>query len=182
MSRYFLAIPLPDPVKQRLAEVRPPKLPGVQLVRPDQMHVTLHFLGEMKPEDILLLKRVMEDVDAPRFDLSITGIGTFPSKGPPRIVWAGVQQQPLLEALQQELGESLQESISFQPEQRPYHPHITLARIKSPARRHQLEDYFDHETTFSIPAVPIDRFVLYDSSFSDGRLRYREEASWRLSE
>lgn len=182
MSRYFLALPLPDSVRDHLANARPPQFPGVKLVRPDQMHVTLHFLGELERDQIKLINRAMQLIDSARFDISISGFGSFPEKGLPRVIWAGIEECSQLSALQHRLGECLNQAINFQPENRLYNPHITLARVKPPAPRSQLHDYFESQQQLAIPQVPIDRFVLFESLLTDGRLVYREEAAWQFGD
>jgi 2'-5' RNA ligase len=182
MSRFFLALPLPESVREHLANARPPQLPGINLVRPDQMHVTLHFLGELDDDDLEVTRRAMSTILSPRFSLGIAGVGTFPEKGPPRVIWAGVEACSRLSALQLHLGECLKQAINFQPEDRPYKPHITLSRVKPPVTRSQLHDYFEGRQHLAIPQVPIDRIVLFQSLFVDGRLVYREEAAWELGD
>jgi 2'-5' RNA ligase len=181
MSRYFLALPLPESVRERLAAARPPKLPGIKLVRPDQMHVTLHFLGELEPHDLHAAKRSLQDIKELRTSFNIAGVGAFPEDRPPRVIWAGIEQNPLLEQLYQKVGETLQQATNFQPEERTFSPHVTLARVKRRLRREQLQDYWDEQRDLRIREIPADRFVLYESLFSDGRMQYREEASWELS-
>lgn len=181
MSRYFLALPLPEPVRERLAAARPPELPGIRLVRADLMHVTLHFLGELEPHDLHAAKRALQDVPAPPGSFHISGVGAFPEDRPPRVIWAGIEENPPLQQLYEQLGETLNQAIDFQPEERPFHPHVTLARVKRRLRREQLQDYWDEQRDLSIREIPADRFVLYESLFADGRLQYREAGSWELS-
>lgn len=182
MSRYFLALPLTELVRERLAAARPPKLPGIKLVRADLMHVTLHFLGELEKHDVTEVKRALQDIKEPPNSFDIAGVGAFPVDGPPRVIWAGIEENPPLAHLHQKLGDTLQQAIGFEPEDRPFSPHITLARVKRRLKREQLQEYWNEQRELDIRGIPVDRFVLYESLFSDGRLEYCEEASWRLSQ
>jgi hypothetical protein len=67
-------------------------------------------------------------------------------------------------------GTVLAEAIGFRPEARPYSPHVTLARLNSPAPPDLVEMHLEEHNGFVLPPVPIDRFVLYSSSFVDGKL------------
>lgn len=182
MSRYFLALPLPEAVKERLAAARPPKLPGVKLVRPDLMHVTLHFLGELEPHGVRAVKRALQDVAAPRDSFNISGVGAFPEDGPPRVIWAGIEENPPLAQLYEQLGDTLHQAIDFEPEDRPFSPHVTLARVKRRLSREQFQNYWDEQRALSIREIPLDSFVFYESLFSGGRLQYREEETWTLNQ
>jgi len=181
MSRYFLALPLSESARERLAAARPPELSGIKLVRTDLLHVTLHFLGELEADDVQAAQQALQDLKEPATSINIAGVGAFPADGPPRVIWAGIDENPLLGQLYLKLGETLQQAIGYQPEDRPYSPHITLARVKRRLRREELQDYWEEQRGLNIREIPVDRFVLYESLFSAGRLEYREEASWTLS-
>lgn len=181
MSRYFLALPLPDSVKDFLTAARPPKLPGLKLVRRDLIHVTLHFLGELNRDDLDRLKEAMRNISQHRFHIDFAGVGTFPKSGPPRVIWAGIEENPDLAALHQKIGDVLQEALGFQPEDRPFTPHVTLARVNRPIRRERLQDYWERQQSLRIPAVAIDRFELFESVLTENRLEYREDTAWELS-
>jgi len=94
----------------------------------ENLHLTLRFMGEMTDEDFHALKRI-QDLVAERhdaFDLEIAGIGSF-GRGSKSIVWAGLKRNDKLLQLQQDLEKEITAG-GFTPENRPYKPHITLAR------------------------------------------------------
>ncbi|HUG18541.1 MAG TPA: RNA 2',3'-cyclic phosphodiesterase, partial [Planctomycetaceae bacterium] len=113
MPTCFLAVPLPLPVRESLAQIRPPRLPGVKLVHPDKMHVTLHYLGQITTEERELVKTVLSEVEVPRFSLDLIGVGAFPERGLLRVVWAGIADHPALIRLHQELAAGLMAAIGF---------------------------------------------------------------------
>jgi 2'-5' RNA ligase len=95
--------------------------------------LTLHFLGDV-PED--RLDNVSAAVSAVAtlhmpFSLRLSNLGCFPSPRKPRIVWVGLSgSTDILVPLQRELGQQLKKAIDFQPESRPYSPHLTIGRVK----------------------------------------------------
>jgi 2'-5' RNA ligase len=144
--RAFIAIELSDEARSalfdlqnRLKAILPPKT--VRWTAPQNIHLTLHFLGEVPVEQIELIGQVVKSVtqDGQPFTLKLTGMGCFPNTRRPRILWAGVsgQTKPLL-AMHQALGERLKTAIDFEPDQRPYAPHLTIGRVKNGIPRRHL--------------------------------------------
>jgi 2'-5' RNA ligase len=96
----------------------------------EQMHLTLHFLGELSSEDAALVKQKMSEVTASisPFTLQLDDIGAFPNTRRPRVIWAGISGQiSHLDDLQQALSARLQQ-VGLYKEERKYSPHITLGR------------------------------------------------------
>lgn len=136
--RVFCAIDLPPQLKQKLADH------GEQLreaepdahaswTRPDNIHLTLKFLGNVNVPDVAKLSQAAERavVSVPRFKLTAEGPGTFPKNGPPRVLWIGIsdpdEQLARLHASLENEGAKL----GFAKEARAFHPHLTLARLRS---------------------------------------------------
>ncbi|MGZ3640287.1 MAG: RNA 2',3'-cyclic phosphodiesterase [Ktedonobacterales bacterium] len=137
LTRTFIAVELSDDAREalqrRIARLQR-KLPGVRLADPASLHLTLVFLGEL--DDDRLNDVIAKSLDAARasrpFSLSLGELGTFGSRRAPRVIWTGVTGDvaPLL-SLQQRLASDL-ESLGFPREERPFSPHLTLARLKQP--------------------------------------------------
>ncbi len=72
------------------------------------------------------------------------------------------------------------DAIGFRPEDRPYSPHITLARLDEPAPPEIIDRYLDENRGFVVPSVQIDRFILYSSRFVDNVPKYQEEETFPL--
>ncbi len=125
-------------LQNRLKKVTPPQT--VRWTAPDGLHLTLHFLGDVAPDDINKIARLIEaaaNACSP-FALTLGGLGCFPHTRRPRIIWAGVSgQTDTLITLQQALGEKLK-TIGFAPEARPYSPHLTIGRVKDGLPQRQL--------------------------------------------
>ncbi|WP_248930308.1 RNA 2',3'-cyclic phosphodiesterase [Paenibacillus hamazuiensis] len=136
--RLFIAVPLPDPVKRELEKrclTLRQELPFQKWVHPDDMHITLQFLGETpsgKADRIREeLGRLAAETEPMR--LAIEGLGTFGKPSAPSILWAGVRGDvPQLAALQKRV-EAAMEPLGFAAEGRAYSPHVTLARRYSGA-------------------------------------------------
>src|SRR5438105_7084908 len=118
--RLFFALQLPDDVKQRLRTVAP---------RVEHLHFTLAFLGETeRVDDAAAAGEAVRELAA--FELAIGGAGAFPSPARPRVLWLGAMAgAPQLCAVADKLRGALRER-DFPLEDRPFTPHLTLARVK----------------------------------------------------
>lgn len=129
-----MAINLPAAEQQRLhhalAPLREFGLPA-RWVAPDSLHLTLKFLGWIEHGTVgeveSILMAVVKRHDT--FDIEICELGAFPALSRPRVWWVGVNREPALLALQEELDGAL-EAAGFAREDRPYSPHVTIGRAK----------------------------------------------------
>jgi RNA 2',3'-cyclic 3'-phosphodiesterase len=132
MLRTFIGIPIPptealEAVLRDLLRWRR----DVRPTRPESLHLTLKFLGETRAaqvSDVLAVLREATADSSPR-DVSIGGLGVFPSFRRPTVLWAGVQPADELQRLAGVLEQRLA-PLGFAPEARPYRAHMTLARLK----------------------------------------------------
>lgn len=123
MPRLFTAITIPDEVTALLMGVQPEIRPGVKLIPREQIHLTMHFLGEFELE---LARLALSSIRVPAFSMTIDSLGSF-RRRQGTILWAGVKPTMPLAELHQSMSARLAE-VGYQPEQRPFQPHITLAR------------------------------------------------------
>lgn len=135
--RLFVALTLPAAVQDRLyretALLRDAALP-VRWVAPESLHLTLKFLGEVRPDDVVRVQAATA-VAAARtrpLDLRIGGLGAFPSVRRPRAVWIGVEATPALRCLKQDLEWELS-PLGFERETQSFQPHVTLGRARAEA-------------------------------------------------
>ena len=166
MPRYFIAIPLPDEARDRLVAVQPPAVPSMRLLGREELHLTLHFLGEVAAQDLGNVRTALATVRTHSFTIAVNGIGKFQQEGRPQVLWAGVEANAALIALHRSIGAAMADAIGFRPEERPYSPHLTLARLNGPVPPDVIDGYLEGSRGFVIPSVPIDRFVLYSSDFA----------------
>lgn len=176
MSRLFVGIPLPDAVTAALSRLRPAAVPGLKIVRSDQMHVTLHFIGE---GDIAATHTALSNVECQSFELGIAGVGVFPPRGKPSVLWAGVEVAEGLRELYSVVGQAL-EAVGFTPETRPYVPHITLARCGNRMRNDVVDELLIQHHEFRLPSIAVTEFWLYSSTTTDAGPVYHCEQSYLL--
>lgn len=138
--RTFIAIELPEDIRAGLQrEIDALKsLPGGRAVRwvsASGIHLTLKFLGEVAPSRIEGIQDTMNAVAAAQspFELSIRGIGSFPNNRRPRVVWVGVEDPSGSLARTQKALEDRLSELGFEREDRSFHPHLTLGRVRREA-------------------------------------------------
>ena len=139
--RVFAALELPPETQAQLGEVQASLqalLPAgsVRWVRPEAMHLTLKFYGDVPVEDLTALEAGLAEAasHASPMRLSVAGLGVFPNPRRPQVIWAGLAGE--LEALQalQQAVEAMSAGLGFAPEARAYKPHLTLARVSGSLR------------------------------------------------
>lgn len=129
---YFFAVELPKEAKDFLnkwVELRKRKWPFERWVHPQDFHITLAFLGFAKKEQLDEAIKAIEQLREQHsiFTLTFSSTGTFGSKNRPRIFWAGVEPSKALQNLREDVFIEC-ERIGFELDQKPFHPHITIAR------------------------------------------------------
>ncbi|MFZ1979483.1 MAG: RNA 2',3'-cyclic phosphodiesterase [Bacteroidota bacterium] len=132
--RAFIALPVSEEIGVSISAVQSflqSPGDGVRWESPDKFHITLKFLGTA---DFSLLERIARPLESiarmsPPFTLVYTGVGAFPSNRRPRVVWIGAEYNPVLAALQKAVEQACFDA-GFPPEERSFHPHITLGRVK----------------------------------------------------
>src|SRR5216110_2255961 len=151
-KRLFVAIELPESTKRLLVDLDP-QIYGVRWLDAEQMHLTLGFFGVV-PEDVdLKLREKLSAIVFGAFFLPIIGVGTFPSKGPAKIIWIGVGKgHPHLFQLHKRVQEAAL-AVGLEADLRPWHPHITLARCRD------------------VPGGPLRKFFKVNDEFDAGMFR-----------
>lgn len=180
MPRCFLALSLPEDVKQQLSALPLPAGPGVRRVHSESLHLTLHFLGEQSDAAVATLSSTLRELTIPAFDFEIAGVGQFPSHGPPSVLWCGINAPPKLEELQRELGQRLQAAIGFTPESRPFAPHITLARCEPPPARSAIAQWVESQQSLRSGPLTASAVTLYFSDMQVRPVRYLPHAAFPL--
>lgn len=159
MMRLFTAIDIPAPIQDRLYQLGR-QVHGGRAVPATQLHLTLAFIGEVEDHRLEPIRQALAAVAAPSFPLVLEGIGCFPPRGPARIVWAGVRPQPRLHHLHA-LIETALAVCGIGGDKRGYSPHITIARIKTPAAFDR--SFLNRHATFATEEIAVPEFVLYSS-------------------
>lgn len=146
---------------------------GVSWVRPESIHLTLKFLGEI--DDAKVRAVAAELKKAPSgigpFKVELEGVGCFPNGRAPRVVWAGIRQNAELARLQKSVEERLS-SIGFEPEDRPFTPHLTLCRIKSAADGRTLGKLISEAVPEAKAAFTVSSFAFIKSVLKPSGAEY----------
>ncbi len=176
--RLFVAIDLPVGIKEQLA-VMSCGLPGARWVRSEQLHLTLRFIGEVDSVLFHAIREALSLVGATPFSMQLDGVGYFPPRKKPRVVWAGIRENPDLVRLRNRIESALVRT-GLAPEQRKFSPHITLARLnRTPSSR--VGRYLEDHALFRSPEFRVDRFLLYSSVLGRNGASHRVEEEYPLS-
>ena len=135
--RTFIAIPLDPHIRQTIAQAQNHLKEldcNIKWVNPENIHLTLKFLGEVKLKKIDAVKQALEDLlkSVKPLPIELTQLGAFPDVKRPRIIWVGLNDDTkAISQLVSALEEAL-EKIGFKKEGLPFSPHITIGRTRSP--------------------------------------------------
>ncbi len=177
MIRLFVAIPLPETVRERVESLCR-GLRGAKWVRPENMHLTLRFIGEARNDTLGDFDAALAKISAPGFDLTLDGVGSFGKGRSPRAVWAGVVKSEPLMRLQAKIESALVRA-GCPPEGRKFSAHVTTARL-SRARPRNVETYVADRAAFHAGPFSVDRFTLYSSFLAAAGAIHRVEAEYLL--
>jgi 2'-5' RNA ligase len=176
--RVFCAIELPDEIRSRVAErIRRlrAEFSGVRASweKPEKLHVTLKFLGDTEPARVeqlsLAASRAVASLEP--FDLTIGEPGSFPPNGQPRVLWLDIVDASGSLALMQHALETECAADGFPREPRPFKPHLTLARLRSPQGARELAATH-RETPFEPQRFKVSELVLMRSELGPNGSRY----------
>jgi 2'-5' RNA ligase len=174
--RLFVALDLPALIKNDLSKIEPSPARGVQQVPPDQLHVTVHFIGVANAEEV---RQALEAVHCKPIRLSVRGVGQFKVNGGRTILWAGVSETEELLELHAACGRALN-GIGIKVERRRFVPHVTLARLKPFVHESIIETFLREGDDRDFGDGVAERFVLYNSVNEDDGARYEYVSSWQL--
>ena len=166
--RTFIAIVLSDEIRNKLRQVTESLKEidaDVKYVKPENVHLTLKFLGyvnESRLEDIkVALETTLSGIRP--FEVSFSGIGAFPNVSVPRVVWLGISRGgEELHGVRDRLEESLSR-IGIEKEGREYHSHLTVGRVKSGRGRNKLVSWLKSNVELEIGWMKVSEIVLMES-------------------
>jgi len=183
--RTFIAIEIPDEIKKEMAKVQDElKRSGADAgwTRPEGIHLTLKFLGEVPEAKIEEIKKALVQAaeTTSRFRLKIAGAGTFPNPKNPRVVWLGVSGDiDKLSALQGSVEKSMM-AMGFDREERAFSPHLTLARIKYLRPQYSWQKAIDSIKDIRLAEFDVDYVNLMKSDIKPSGAVYTEIGRVRL--
>lgn len=164
MTRAFVAIALPEAVRDALVAVQEDLPPPWCPVDEAQMHLTLAFLGDLPRPDLEEVALALDGVHAPGFDLRLTGVGVF-GGAEPRVLWAGLAACPPLMALQARVAQAVRET-GLALRRRRYTPHVTLARARPQPAGPETGRWIARHVALDGPGWTVTRFGLWRSTLT----------------
>lgn len=178
MPRLFIAVDLPDTIKQNL-EAMFFGIPGAKWVEPDQIHLTVRFIGDVDGALFHDIKNILNEIKLAPFDLHMKGMGHFPPRGAPRVIWAGIERSESLQLLRKKIDAALIK-IRVGPENRKFSPHITLARLKN-TPQHKIGNFLAGNNMFSQEPFQVKDFRLYSSVLTPKGAIHKVERIYQLT-
>jgi 2'-5' RNA ligase len=185
--RVFCAVELPSEVRSRAAEYVARLRDAVpdaraSWPRAENLHLTLKFLGEIARSRVEMLSNAASRAaqNSQAFKLTIEGTGSFPPRGTPRVLWIGVvDSSGGLARLQSRLEDECA-GAGFKREERPFHPHLTLARLRAPQHARELAK-LHQETGFAAIEFSVTELVVMRSELGTGGSRYTKISEHSLT-
>lgn len=183
--RAFVAVPVGDAVRDVLVRVQEALRRAeadVRWVEPANLHLSLKFLGEVSEEQAARLGDLLaaEAPRWPRMALEVAGIGTFPERGLPRVVWAGCRGDVAKLAGLAQAVERAAEQVGVPREGKPFVAHLTIGRVKSPRNAKRLTAAIGNQREVPVGREEVGRFVLYRSTLTPEGPVYEEVAEFPL--
>lgn len=179
MIRLFVGLDLPEALRGRCALLSG-GVPGARWISPENLHLTLRFIGEVDHALADDIAAALDAIDAPAFDLTLSGFGHFERGRELGAVYAAVLPNPALCHLQAKI-ESALVRVGLPPEGRKFTPHVSLARLRDTAPE-RLAALLGSHGLFRAGPAPIRSFQLFSSTLGRSGSVYRIEADYPLSE
>lgn len=174
--RLFTALEIPEMLRTRLSLLRAP-LNGAKWVDAENMHITLRFAGDIDGRTADDFADLLAEVSGGPFQVSIAGAGAFGGRDP-RVLWAGVQAGPELDALYR-ANERAALAAGLEPDPRDFRPHVTLARMRG-ARQAVVARFLGENGDLRLEPFTVTRFVLLSARPGSGGPPYAVEAAYPL--
>jgi len=183
--RTFLAIPVPEPIKQYFAGMIKPLIDRhdkINWVKPENIHITLNYLGETDGGAVEAQSSGIESIvnASPAFRLGTTETGIYPHANAPRVLWVGAAPYDLtLAGLKQNLDKELNR-LGYELDKRSFQPHITLGRVKSISRKSSFIHKFLAAEVREFE-FEVDRVVWMKSTLTAVGAEYEELKSFKIN-
>ncbi len=183
MLRSFIAIEVPAEIQNAIAQSLAPlqkalPKPLIRWVAPQNVHLTLKFLGDVSPANLERMADVlkMEAGAHQAFIMSVGGIGAFPNARRPRVIWIGLEAPPLLAALHRGV-EAASATLGYPAEDRPFSPHLTVGRVgqnASGADLHRIHAALEEAKVGPLGQVRVDAIHIFKSDLLPGGSVYTQ--------
>ncbi len=177
MIRLFVGLAVPEDVAEDLAALAD-NMPGARWIDPENMHVTLRFIGEVSEGDAEDIHNELSRIPGQPFSYNIHGLDTFGQARKAHALYMRVDPTPELDLLQGRVEAAVVRA--GQPrEPRKFKPHITLARLNNPDAG-RLQAFIEGNNLYRADALGVDRFILYESKLGKTGAAYFPVAEYPL--
>jgi 2'-5' RNA ligase len=189
--RSFVAVDLPEPIKTAIsdeqralrtaARVTSGRMEDMKWTRPEGIHLTLKFLGEISAQQVTQVTSALAGLGTfEPFVLEVKGFGFFPVARRPRVLWVGVEPSPALVELAHRV-EAAMKGLGFAAEDRTFSPHLTLARFNVARSRPELEALLEPKRGLALGNFEVSEFFLFESKLSPRGADYQKLARFPRS-
>lgn len=151
---------------------------GARWLRSDQIHLTLRFIGEVDGDIFRDIGEALYEIDTEPFELSLEGVGVFPARKDPRVLWVGINKSESLMHLQKKI-ESVLVRAGVQPDGRRFTPHVSIARLRD-IRMSKVADFIAHNSMFKAEPFPVNDFCLVSSHLGSEGASYQIEEQYQI--
>lgn len=170
MIRAFIAIELSEEAKKALAELQAEFIKSeadVKWVKPENIHITLKFLGNITEEQKEKIQEILDDnlKGFNSFKIGLQGVGAFPKPNYPRVVWVGTTGEEQLKPIAKLIDEKINK-LGFPKEERAFKSHLTFARVRSGRNKDKLTEALKKFEAFSGPEFLVDAVCLLQSALT----------------
>lgn len=179
MPRLFVALRLPDPLRAAVEELQS----GLRTARwldGDGLHLTLAFIGEVEGSAQLRIEAALAGVTARTLRMELHGLGCFPPRGAPRMLWTGASPKVELVSLARSVRHALGRA-GRAPERRRFKPHVSIARFRRPPSAVELERYLAAHSLFRTQRADVGAFHLFSSKLRSSGAQYTIETTYPLT-
>lgn len=179
--RLFVALDFPDALRNNLRELigrMNTKSTAARWVRPEAMHITLKFIGEMDSAKLEALHAALATIRSPQpVEMTLHGVGFFPNERQPRVLWCGVKASPNLPKLAEQIERALA-PLCFPAEAREFVPHLTLARFPSAKDVQEIVRAAEEFKSHDFGSTSETEFHLMESRLKPSGAEYNRLASF----
>ncbi len=177
MLRSFIALEIPAPIQQTIAgqtaglQKALPR-PLVRWVAAQNIHLTLQFLGDVSPANLELLAQALriEAAAHPAFEVSVGGLGAFPTPRRPRVIWVGMNAPAALFSLRRGI-QTITARLGYPPEERAFSPHLTIGRVNqnaSTADLRRIQAALEKTQVDTLGSFSVQAVTLFKSDLQPG--------------